>query len=300
MLSILSGRNIVDKKLALRKYAVIVFSAMAFSALPLCAQANLIINGEFNLFTSGGPNQVVFTVNANPPGTATLQNWTNSRPFTAVYGPNAAETIGASGYANPLKIRGPLNGAPSYNTFNNMSPNQIADPTANFLAVDADPNFGGMGISQSITGLVQNQQYVLSYYWAAAQFTDSTGSTDTGWTVTLGNQLLVSGYPGGLYASIPSEGFSGWLPESIQFTYTGPSNTSEILNFLAAGNPTGRPPVALLDSVSLSSVQEPAPLSLVMIGLLALGICIVRRRHATFFNDRIAAHPRVGRHMVAG
>ena len=149
----------------LRKSAVIGFSAIALSMLAVSAQAgNLVVNGEFSLFTTGGTNQLVGCFNC-----AVLQNWTNTRPFTAVYGPNASELIGASGASSNVFLWGPKNGAP--NGFNDMSPNQVSDPTANFLASDSDPSFSGT-LSQTIPGLVLGQQYVLSYYWSAAQFTD--------------------------------------------------------------------------------------------------------------------------------
>lgn len=252
----------------LRKSAVIGLSVMALSMLAVSAQAgNLVVNGEFSLFTTGGTNQLI-----GCSGCAVLQNWTNTRPFTAAYGPNASELIGASGASSNVFLWGPKNG--SSNGFGDMSPNQVNDPTANFLASDSDPSFSGT-LSQTIPGLVLGQQYLLSYYWAAAQFTDETGATKSGWTVTLGSQTLVDGTIGsGLFASIPSKGFSGWNLESLSFTYNGPGN---ILSFLAVGSPTGLPPVALLDSVSLVASPEPTPLSLVGVALLGLVLVGLRR-----------------------
>jgi len=253
----------------LRKSAIIGFSVVALSMLAVSAQAgNLVLNGEFSLFTTGGTNQLIGCF-----GCAVFQNWTNTRPFTAAYGPNASELIGASGASSNVFLWGPKNG--SSNGFTDMSPNQASDPTANFLASDSDPSFSGT-LSQTITtGLVTGQQYLLSYYWAAAQFTDETGATKSGWTVTLGSQTLVDGTIGsGLFASIPSKGFSGWNLESVPFTYNGSGN---ILSFLAVGSPTGLPPVALLDSVSLVASPEPTPLSLVGVALLGLVLVGLRR-----------------------
>jgi hypothetical protein len=254
---------------SVRRSGVIGFSVMALSMLAFSAQVNLVANGEFSLFTSGGPNALI---NCGGLGCAVLQNWTNTRAFTAVYGPNAAELIGAIGASSPTFIWGPKNGAP--NNFTDQSPNQMNNSVANFLSSDSDPNISGT-LTQTINGLVPGDQYVLSYFWAAGQYTDVTGPTFSGWTVTLGSQRLVDGTIGsGLFASIPSQGFSGWNPESVTFTYNGSGN---ILSFLAVGSPTGLPPVALLDSVSLVAAPEPASPSLLGLGLLGLVLVGLRR-----------------------
>ncbi len=255
---------------------------LAFALMSVSAQAgNLVLNGEFSLFSAscggapaGGSNQVLAQVLGSSCGNsgAVLQNWTNSRPFAAVYGPNASELVGASGLSSNLFLWGPKNGAS--NNFDDQSPNQMGNAAANFLADDSDPSFSGT-FSQTIAGLVQGQEYELSYYWAAAQFTDETGPTSSGWTVSLGTQSLVDGTIGtGLYASIPSKGFSGWHYESLTFTYEG--GPSDLLSFLAVGSPTGQPPVALLDSVSLEAAPEPASLSIV--GVCLFGLVFVRLR----------------------
>ena len=59
----------------------------------------------------------------------------------------------------------------------------------------------------------------------------------------------------------------------MTFTATG---SSELLSFLSVGTPTGLPPIATLDGVSLTLVPEPAALGLLGVGLV--GLVAVRRR----------------------
>ena len=61
------------------------------------------------------------------------------------------------------------------------------------------------------------------------------------------------------------------FPEYVAFTYHG---SGDVLSFIAEGSPSGLPPVALLDSVSLvgpSPTPEPGTLLLAASGLLGLG-----------------------------
>lgn len=245
--------------------AFLLLTCLMVGFAPSAKAAELVQNGEFSQFTKGARNETVSWDNGVQ--NAVLKDWTNTIAYTSAYGPNASETIGAWGI---LFLWGPKNG--SQNGFTDMSPNQANDPSANFLAFDSDPAFRGT-FSQTITpGLVQGGQYVLSYYWAAAQYTDRTGPIESGFTVMLGSQMLVDGTIGtGLYASIPSQGFSGWIPEYVAFTYHG---SGDVLSFIAEGSPSGLPPVALLDSVSLvgpSPTPEPGTLLLAASGLLGLG-----------------------------
>ena len=117
---------------------------------------------------------------------------------------------------------------------------------------------------------------MLSFNWAAAQLRNSLGNlwnapitgTQSRWTVSLGSQQILQT----AYAQIPDHGFSGWLQETVQFIYNGPTGLAA-LSFLADGSPFGLPPAALLGNVSLlSNVPEPATISLMsgsLLGLLA-------------------------------
>ena len=261
-----------------RRAVAILGTALTLAMTRGAMAVNLVSNGEFSQFTQGHPNEFMADTNTAPD--AMLTDWSNNRPFVAIYGPHASELIGATGpsYSGTIWLWGPLNG--SNNGFTDTSPNQASDPTANFLAADADPTFFGTGISQTIsTPLVTGQQYTLSYYWGAIQDEGDFGPTHSGWTVTLGTQQIVDGNT--VFASIPSQGFSGWNLMSTTFTYSGGS--SDLLSFLVVGGPSGLPPVALLDSVSLVKASAPEPSTMVLMGVGLLSVVAIKlhRRRST-------------------
>lgn len=67
------------------------------------------------------------------------------------------------------------------------------------------------------------------------------------------------------------------------FTFTAQA-TSSVLSFLAVGTPSGVPPFALLDGVTLNAataVPEPATWTMMMVGIAALGGIARSRRKLT-------------------
>lgn len=244
----------------LRKAAVMVFStaALLLLALPVHA-ADLVTNGGFE--SNGGNGQLDFNTSAtdwsvpSPPGS-----------YTFLYAPGTADTGGANGEYGNVALWGPGNGVP------NGLP--AASPAGGYF-VGEDSGFQVGTIQQTINGLTVGDTYTLGFYWAAAQQEFFTGATQSGWQVSLGSDTQSTAF-----ASIPSEGFSGWQYQT--FNYTA-SSTSEVLSFLAIGG-SQNPPFALLDGVTLnattSPVPEPATLSMLIGGLMSgLGVLRYKRLH---------------------
>ncbi len=256
----------MNKQSALRKSVVTGFRAVTLSMLAFSVGAMpLVKNGSFE-DPSGGTNTRV--------GVNTVTDWhydvfTPSGGIAFIYAPGAADTYGQG---LPY-LWGPGNSSP-----NVFSPNGLTDTSpdgGNYIASDSDPLFSG-AFSQSIVGLIPGKDYMLRFWYAAAQFSDDNGNwngkTDSRWDVSLGGA--------GSYSSptlfIDSHGFSGWKHETKIFTIPTTSSGTELLKFFAVGHPGGSPPVALLDGVSITAVLEPETFALLGIGLL--GILAISRQ----------------------
>lgn len=248
--------------MSFRLRTVMTLSAVLFAT---AAHANLVQNGGFEL-TTHGPNAFLGYGISDP----TI--WTFSGGVAAIYGPGAADTTGADQGGAQTYLWGPNDG--SANGLPAASP-----AGGNYFASDSDPLFAGT-LSQSITGLAAGDNYTLSFVYAAAQFRNAAGTnwfgaSDSGWQVSLGAQTQDTPT-----LNIASQGFSGWQSETMTFTATA---ASETLSFLAIGGPSGVPPVALLDGVSLdaAAVPEPSAVSVLATALAGIGMLYaVRRKRA--------------------
>lgn len=138
----------------------------------------------------------------------------------------------------------------------------------NFISMDGDGSVRGP-VTQSIAGLTAGNRYDLSFFWGATQLQNRSGPTTEQLQVGLGGDIVQTGIK-----LVESQGFSGWIKETFTFAAT---SGSELLSFLSLGTPTGLPPMAVLDGVSLTaSVPEPASLAVLGAGLL--GVRYARRR----------------------
>ncbi len=262
---------------------------------PVLAQtvgADLITDGYFNAVSRTATTPTLTTLfgefGTGTGATLTVGGWSTSG-YNFVFAPGTADS-GTSTGANS----GQPNEAPGQ--YNNTSAgygttylwgkqNNAASPTitnypapngttANFLA--ADGAFQTGAITQQITGLTIGKTYSLLFYWAASQQQSFTGALSENWSVSLGNQTFATK----TYA-LPSQSFSGWMPQT--FTYTA-NAASETLSFLAVGSnadgtATSEPPFLLLGGVSLNAVPEPSTWALfVGFGAVCLGLEVTRRR----------------------
>jgi hypothetical protein len=260
----------VDKKFNIGKSIGLALSAATF-AICGASHAAFVTNGDFES-TTNGTNQKLGTG-----GTTNLTGWTLSQPgpnspIAMVYGVNGADS-GANA-TTVGQLWGPGNG-----TANGLTATSPAG--GNFIASDADPAFAGT-FSQTLSGLTVGAQYVLSFYYAAAQYrnaagTDWNGATFSRWAGSIGNQQFSTPT-----LNIVSHGFSGWQQFSVTTTAT---SATEVLSFLAFGGPSGLPPAALLDGVTLTAVitavPEPAAYSLMLLGLAGLFVVGQRKKYTS-------------------
>ncbi len=236
---------------------------MLLSCNSVFAQTNLIVNGDFEQTTvqsSGQWDSHYPYVN--------VTGWT-SAGYNFLFTPGSADTTGVYSSENTKQLilwgpnSGSANGLPA------------TSPTGgNFVGMDGAYQVGA--ISQVITGLHAGHTYQLNFYWAAAQQHGYTGDTTEKIKATLGSQFHTTST-----ISNPSEAFSGWTEQSFDYIATGGTET---LSLLAIGTPSGVPPFALIDGVSMYDLSEvtpePGAMALAAAGFVGFAGAVVRRRRA--------------------
>jgi hypothetical protein len=217
----------------------------------LSASTNYVTNGSFETTTNGSGQ-----FNNNTVATG----WT-STGYNFIFASGTADTTGAMGQDGLVYLWGPGNGA------NNGLPASSPDG-GNYVA--ADGAYLVEPIQQTINGLTVGASYTLGFWWGGAQQESFTGPTSDQWDVSLGSQTQDT-----VVLQDVNHGFTGWQYQTFTFVA---SSTSELLSFLAVGTPSGEPPFALLDGVSLTQVAqtgstpEPATFGLIGLGLIAIPV----------------------------
>jgi hypothetical protein len=214
-----------------RKLSIIVIPVIGV-ALFACgmARANLVTNGNFNLYGGSAPKNDFVYVQPT--------DWTGSGLYdfgVEVDAPGTADNVSDPG----IPVYGPF---PAHGPSGNNN---------NFIEADGDPSYS-FSFNQTISGLTVGQNYNVSFNQAAGQQSGNlVGPTTEQWEVSLGSSTQFSSL-----MSTPQGGIFPWEAQTLLFTA---SSTSEVLSFLAVGTPSGAPPMVFLDGVDMeSTVPEPS------------------------------------------
>ena len=225
--------------------------ALAMGSVAHAAGGNVLTNGSFtdSAYPAGTNDQ--FGTGFGGQG---VTGWTGNGGYNIWFG-TSPQTSANSQYSG---------GNEAFSaSFNSLSPDGGA-----FVALDGDVTARG-GISQNLTDLQVGKDYTLTFDWAASQLRNRHGATTEQLEVTFGGQTFSTGV-----LNVPDSGFSGWNQVTFHFT---PTSASQTLSFLSIGTPSGLPPMAVLDGVSLT-VPEPATWAMMLIGFGGIGAMIRRRR----------------------
>ena len=209
------------------------------------------------LISNGSFEQTTLT-NSGYLTSSDLTGWTTNSGYTFVVFPGTATTnLG--------------NGITLWPGISNTIPASSPDG-GNFIAADGAYQTGSYTLQQTINNLTVGHTYQVSFWQAGAQQSGFSGPTTDQWQVSLfaGANDQVQNAP---LMTDASHDFTGWQQASVEFTATA---ASETLQFFAIGTPSGVPPFALLDGVSMSDVPEPATLALMAAGLI--GVALARRQ----------------------
>ena len=193
-------------------------SALGLLAFAVSARANigpdLVTNGSFESTSCFVATAGCLTGQFGTAGggqITTLTDWT-STGYNFLFAPGTADTTGTTGNQyGQLALWGLNNGG--LDAIPATSPDG-----GNFIGADGDYETGP--IQQTINGLTPGQQYTVSFDWAASQQFNWTGDTIQYWSVSLGDQTQsTTAY------DLPSQGFSGWMFQTFNYTAT---STSEV------------------------------------------------------------------------
>jgi PEP-CTERM motif len=247
-------------------------AVLAIVAASGAQAANLVTNGDFEQWNyQGGTRSGSFSAGNTAAGQ--LVDWT-ATGLNVLFVPGDTRAD-VNPRATNFRLWGMEAGDGVANGFTRSSQG------GNFVAADADPRLRGP-ISQLVTGFVVGRTYEVSFEWGAGQQVGFRGPTTEQWNVSLlnGANTSIGGYSTTLLTN-PDQGFQSWRTDTFRFIATEASHT---LRFLANGGPSGMPPFALLDDVSIQSVgvvPEPSSWVMLIAGFGLVGAAARRRRVTT-------------------
>ena len=260
--------------------------------------ANLVTNGGFeDNFGAGQFNQTLpgsaGGQSGAAPGTTatgcTVTGTNSSYPdgYAFIFG-NANSFTTTNAAVGPTSQYGNPGGPPTLPLWGDST-----DGTGSgnyFYGVDS--TYHPSALSQVISGLTVGEQYTLTFEYAAAQQYLYSGNTKDQWVVTLGSQTIAT-----TSTNLGSHDFSGWMTDTVTFTYEGLGSDPNLLTFVDNGmggcdqnflhcaindpGASGGPPFSLLDDVSLStSAPEASTWAMMLAGFAGLGYAGLRRRRS--------------------
>ena len=233
----------------LAKFASAVALTVSVLGSAHATPVNLVTNGDFSSTTYTQNNQ--FGTGYGGQG---VTGWTGNGGYSLYFFAGTASTVSANS---------------QYGGGREDLWSATTSPTGgNFVALDGASGVQG-GMSQNISGLTAGDTYALTFSWGAGQIQSRTGATTEQLQASLGGQSFLTNV-----VSNPSQGFTGWFTTTFDYTATA---GNELLSFLSIGTPSGLPPIATLDGVSLVDVPEPGSMGLLVVGLSLVGFCVVRR-----------------------
>jgi hypothetical protein len=274
------GWTIARNKLR-KKMACALPLAAALLGLQASARANLLTNGDFsqtNLSTAGA------ILGA---GSGTITGWnlcTNVQPYICPSGASTPNN-GAHGLAflyTPGTQAAQLTDTYGVNDFSlaqGTAPNTIPNSSpagGNWLIADGGTS-NNLAFYQTLTNLTSGAKYILTFYTAAGQQLNTVGATTEDWEVFFGTAGTTPVYTVQSTPTInnPQQGFTPWSLVTMVFTA---NSTSQVLEFLSQGTPSGDPPMDFLAGVSLTQAATPEPSAIALMGVGMIGLVVVRRK----------------------
>lgn len=264
--------------------AIAAAAALAATQVPARASTSSFTNGNFasttdSNLTNGtalnvyGADSSGYSINnwaactsaTCPSGSNTPNNGNNALAFLYTYnsqGDSITDTFGANNFslADSSAIPKTYPGACV----------TVTNNCGNYIAVDGASGYN-LALYQTVTNLTQGATYQLTFYEAAGQQSGNPNPTTEDWQVYFGSSTQTT-----TTIDNPGAGFTPWSLVTMDFTASG---TSDVLEFLAQGGPSGDPPMDLLADVSLTQVSStPEPGAITLFGAGLLGLAALRRK----------------------